>query len=308
MKIKKIWILFLMFSFLVACTDNPVPTEPADLPTNPTDANTSEVMLTSTPTEVITPTPDEPMVALVNGEGIRLQDFKDEYLRYESAANSLNKDIDVDQAKEIVLNNMIDTLLLAQGARSNGYSLTQESLDTRIQQMAVEAGGEDQFQDWITQNHYSRESFQRLFKLELEATWMRDKIISEVPTREEQIRARQILVSSRTLADDIYNQLENGADFDYYSWGYDQLSGGELGWFPRDYLVLSQIEDAVFNLQPGEYSEVIESAYGYHIVQVMEHELDRQLTQDALIQKQKRAISEWLVNQKANSSVSIDQD
>jgi len=73
-------------------------------------------------------------------------------------------------------------------------------------------------------------------------------------------------------------------------------------------LVLSQIEDAVFNLQPGEYSEVIESAYGYHIVQVMEHELDRQLTQDALIQKQKRAISEWLVNQKANSSVSIDQD
>ena len=308
MKIKKIWTLFLMFSFLVACTDNPVSTEPVDLPTNPTEANTTEVMFTSTPTEVITPTPDEPMIALVNGEGIRLQDFEDEFLRYESAVNSLNKDIDVEQAKDIVLNNMIDTLLLAQGARSNGYSLTQESFDARIQQLVADAGGENQFQDWLSQNNYSQEGFQRLFKLELEATWMRDKIISEVPTREEQIRARQILVSSRTLADDIYNQLENGADFDYYSWGYDQLSGGELGWFPRDYLVLSQIEDAVFNLQPGEYSEVIESAYGYHIVQVMEHELDRQLTQDALIQKQKKAISEWLVSQRTNSSVSIDQD
>ena len=308
MKIKKIWTLFLLLCFLVACTDNPVTTEPVDLPTNPTDTNTTEVILSSTPTEVITPTPDEPMIALVNGEGIRLQDFEDEYLRYESAANFLNKDIDLDKAKEIVLNNMIDTLLLAQGARDNGYGLTQESFDNRIQQLISDSGGEDQFQDWLTQNHYSQESFQRLFRLELEATWMRDKIISEVPTREEQIRARQILVSSRTLADDIFNQLENGADFDYYSWGYDQLSGGELGWFPRDYLVLSQIEDAVFNLQPGEYSEVIESAYGYHIVQVMEHELDRQLTQDALIQKQKKAISEWLVSQKANGSVSIVQD
>jgi len=308
MKIKKIWILFLLLSFLVACTENPATTESVEPPTNPTDSNMSEVDLTATPTQVITPTPDVPMIAIVNGEGISLQDFEDELLRYETVANSLSKDVDVDQVKDIVLTNMIDTLLLAQGARSSGYSLTQESIDTRIQQLVTDSGGENQFQDWLTQNNYSQESFQRLFELEIEATWMRDKIISEVPTREEQIRARQILVSNKTLADDIYNQLENGVDFDYYSWGYDQLSGGELGWFPRNYLVLSQIEDAVFNLQPGEYSEVIESSYGYHIVQVMEHEFDRQLTQDALIQKQKKAISDWLESQRASSSVSIDQD
>jgi parvulin-like peptidyl-prolyl isomerase len=308
MKIKKIWILFLLLSFLVACTENPATTESVEPPTNPTDSNMSEVDLTATPTQVITPTPDVPMIAIVNGEGISLQDFEDELLRYETVANSLSKDVDVDQVKDIVLTNMIDTLLLAQGARSSGYSLTQESIDTRIQQLITDSGGENQFQDWLTQNNYSQVSFQRLFELEIEATWMRDKIISEVPTREEQIRARQILVSNKTLADDIYNQLENGVDFDYYSWGYDQLSGGELGWFPRNYLVLSQIEDAVFNLQPGEYSEVIESSYGYHIVQVMEHELDRQLTQDALIQKQKKAISDWLESQRASSSVSIDQD
>jgi len=85
------------------------------------------------------------------------------------------------------------------------------------------------------------------------------------------------------------------------------LAGGELGWFPRGYLILPQIEEAVFNLQPGEYTEVIESVYGFHIVQVLERELDRELTQDALIQKQREALMEWLTEQKSLSLIEITQ-
>ena len=81
-----------------------------------------------------------------------------------------------------------------------------------------------------------------------------------------------------------------------------------MGWFPRDYLVLPQIEEAVFILQPGEYSPVIESNYGYHIVQVMERELDRELTQDALLQKQRLTLMDWLESQKASSSVILSQN
>lgn len=306
MKTRKYWIFFLSLIFLVACTNNSTTSEPGVISNDPLDPTITDVAPIPTSTLEVTPTPDEPMVATVNGEGIRLQDYEDELRRYEAAVVALGNDYDEALGSEIVLNTMIDTMLLAQAARTNGFDLTTENYDLKLQELISSAGGESQFQEWMQTNFYTQESFDRLYKLEIEATWMRDKIIAEVPTRDEQIRARQILVSSRSLADDIYTQLENGADFDYYAWGYDQLAGGELGWFPREYLVLPEIEQAVFNLQPGEYSQVIESTYGYHIVQVMERALDRSLTQDALIQKQKKAIANWLSSQKESSSIVLN--
>jgi peptidyl-prolyl cis-trans isomerase C len=248
------------------------------------------------------------MKATVNDEGIRLSDFEDEVTRYVAAATKLGKEFEENQVRDIVLETKIETLLLAQGARETGFILDQDSYVKKFENLVIESGGENQFQQWLLDYQYSPESFERLYKLQIEAAWMRDYLISRVSPRAEQIRARQILVSSKSLADDIYNQLQNGADFTYYAWGYDQLAGGELGWFPRDYLVLPQIEEVVFNLQPGEYSHVIESTYGYHIVEVMEREFDRELTQDALLKKQRLTLMAWLVDQKANSSVILSQN
>ncbi len=298
----------ICFGFLAGCTNDPTQVVITEQPTNSDPSNPSEEVVLSSSTPEVTPTPEEPMVAVINGEGIWFQDYEDELKRYEAAATALEKEYDENVAKETVLNAMIDTLLLAQAARQNDYLLTQETFDGKMQQSITSIGGETQFQEWLSKNYYSQDSFSRFLRLELEATWMRDVIIAEVPIREEHIRARQILVSGKSLAEDIHTQLDNGADFDYYAWGYDQLSGGELGWFPRNYLVLPEIEEAVFKLQPGEYTQVIESTYGFHIVQVMERELDRQLTQDALIQKQKKAISDWLLNQRETSSIVLNQN
>lgn len=283
-------------------------------PSNSTE-NTSEIPseITSTetiesvePTLIVTPTPNLPVVASINGVGILLSDYQDEVMRYSTAIENLGQEVDEDQAKEIVLKSMEETLLLAMGARESGYGLDDETFMSDLEQLIIDSGGEDQFINWLSNNFYTQESFNRLYRLEIEATWMRDEIISQVPTSEEQIRARQILVSSESLANDIYGQLQNGTDFDYYAWGYDLLSGGELGWFPRDYLVLPQIEEAVFDLQPGEYSDVIESTYGFHIVQVMEREQDRPLTQDALVQKQKIVLQNWLNEKLASSTVILN--
>lgn len=306
--IQQLFFIFISFLVLSGCnaTQN---SAPPDVLTPIIDASMStETVMVPVESATLVPTPSEPIIATVNDEGIWLSDFEDEVLRYKAAATKLEKEIDENQARDFVLETMTETLLLAQGARSAGFILDQDSYNKKYEILMTDSGGENQFQQWLLENHYSPESFERLYKLQIEAAWMRDYLISRVSTKAEQIRARQILVSSKTLADDIYNQLQQGADFDYYAWGYDQLAGGELGWFPRDYLVLPQIEEAVFNLQPGEYSQVIESTYGYHIVQVMERELDRELTQDALLQKQRHTLIAWLVDQKENSSVTLNQN
>ena len=310
MKITIQPLFFIIISILVLSGCNGAQTPaPPDILTAETGASIStENSTVPEESATLVPTPSEPVVATINDEGIWLSDFEDEVQRYTVAATKLEKEIDENQVREIVLETMTDTLLLAQGARVSGFILDQDSYTRKYESLVIDSGGENQFQQWLLDNHYSPESFERLYKLQIEAAWMRDLLISQVPTREEQVRARQILVSSKTLADDIYNQLQNGADYNYYAWGYDQLAGGELGWFPRDYLVLPQIEEAVFNLQPGEYSPVIESNYGYHIVQVMERELDRELTQDAFLQKQRLTLMDWLESQKASSSVILSQN
>ncbi len=310
MKITIQQLFFIIISFLVitGCTTTQTPLPSENLTPEPGTSISTATNVVPEESATLVPTPSAPMKATVNDEGIRLSDFEDEVTRYVAAATKLGKEFEENQVREIVLETMIETLLLAQGARETGFILDQDSYVKKFENLVIESGGENQFQQWLLDYQYSPESFERLYKLQIEAAWMRDYLISRVSPRAEQIRARQILVSSKSLADDIYNQLQNGADFTYYAWGYDQLAGGELGWFPRDYLVLPQIEEVVFNLQPGEYSHVIESTYGYHIVEVMEREFDRELTQDALLKKQRLTLMAWLVDQKANSSVILSQN
>ena len=308
---KKIQLFhFVMISFLLlsGCDSTQTPAQPETFTQEPGVFLGTENVIIAEETATIEPTPSIPMKAIVNDEGIWLSDYEDEVLRFQTAATNLEKEFDENQVAEVVLGTMIDTVLLAQGARAAGHVLDKETYNKKYEILVSSSGGDTQFQQWLLGNQYSPESFERQYKLQIEAAWMRDYLLSQVPTRAEQIRARQILVSRKSLADDIYNQLQNGADFDYYAWGYDQLAGGELGWFPRNYLVLPQIEDEVFNLKPGEYTPVIESTYGYHIVQVLEHELDRELTQDALLQHQRLALNAWLLDQKAKSSVILNQN
>ncbi len=306
--IRLLNLTIISFLILSGCTASLIPTKSVVITQEPGVSQQSETVILPEATATIEPTPSAPMKATVNDEGIWLSDYEDELLRYQTAATNLEKEIDENLVPEFVLGTMIDTLFLAQGARAAGFVLDQESYIKKYETLVSDSGGENAFQQWLLANHYSPESFERQYKLQIEAAWMRDHLISQVPTRAEQIRARQILVSSKTLAEDIYNQLQNGADYEYYAWGYDQLAGGELGWFPRNYLVLPQIEEAVFNLQPGEYTQLIESTYGYHIVQVMERELDRELTQDALLQQQRQALINWLSEQKAKSSINLGQN
>ncbi len=95
----------------------------------------------------------------------------------------------------------------------------------------------------------------------------------------EQVRAAHILVSDRDLAVQLRDQVLAGADFAELASTYseDQGSkdnGGDLGWFGRGEMV-TEFEEAAFSLQPGEISEVVETSFGYHIIQVTdrrEHE------------------------------------
>jgi len=88
----------------------------------------------------------------------------------------------------------------------------------------------------------------------------------------------------RAKADDLLKQIKAGGDFAELARKNSEdpgsaAKGGDLGWIVRGQTV-KPFEDAAFSLKPKEISGVIKTEYGYHILQVLEHEPAHQRTFD----------------------------
>ena len=85
--------------------------------------------------------------------------------------------------------------------------------------------------------------------------------------RPEQVQAR------RARAEEALEQLTKGADFRQvaaaFSEAPDALQGGSMGWRAGERLP-SIFYDAIKNLKPGQVSEILRSANGFHLVRLNE--------------------------------------
>ena len=104
--------------------------------------------------------------------------------------------------------------------------------------------------------------------------------------RPEQRHARHILLklpdggsdadkrSIRELAESVLARARGGEDFAALARSMSQdtasaTQGGDLGWFGRGAMVPA-FEEAVFATSPGSFAPVVETEYGFHVVQVLE--------------------------------------
>ncbi|MBN2571944.1 MAG: peptidylprolyl isomerase [Ignavibacteriales bacterium] len=95
------------------------------------------------------------------------------------------------------------------------------------------------------------------------------------------IKASHILISAtsddesfKKEADDIYNQLINGADFETLAKeksadSYSGSKGGDLGWFGKG-MMIEEFWQACLSAKVGEIQKPIKTMYGYHIIKVTE--------------------------------------
>ena len=77
---------------------------------------------------------------------------------------------------------------------------------------------------------------------------------------------------SLALADSVLNVVRTGGDFAALARRFSDdpgsaEEGGDLGWFRRGRMV-AQFEAVAFRLRPGQVSNVVETPFGYHIIQV----------------------------------------
>jgi parvulin-like peptidyl-prolyl isomerase len=237
----------------------------------------------------------------VNGEVLPLAEYQAELARYQAATGA---ELATGEA-ERVLQALIDRELLAQAAYAAGFALTPEQLQERIRSLEASMGGAQALQAWMALNGYTLESFARQLEREAAAAWMRDEIAAQTPTTTEQVHARQILLYNAEEAAVALARLQAGENFAALAGEFDPTTGGELGWMPRGWLFDAALEEAAFALQPGEFSAVVQTGAGYHILQVVEREAGRLLTPQARLAWQQRALADWLAAQRAESDIRL---
>ena len=118
----------------------------------------------------------------------------------------------------------------------------------------------------------------------------------------ENVHARHILITTaeeddesaraakREKAADLRQQLVDGADFKELAEANSDCPskkmGGDLGRFKRGQMV-PPFEEAAFSRKPGEIGPVVETKFGYHVIEVLEHTEASRVPREKVIQMMK---------------------
>jgi peptidyl-prolyl cis-trans isomerase C len=297
-------VIGLSIVFLSACNHgNPVTTGTSTLVLTTETATVSPEPSTTPIPPTPTPTPI-PLAAIVNGEAITLDEYTGEIARLQ-AASPITGTILASDPSAIVLDELINQTLLAQSAAQGGFIVDETMLQSRIDSLETQLGGAQALDEWKTQHGYTNDEFQWALKRSIEAAWMRDQIIAAVPETADEVHVKQILLPTAAEADEVYASLQSGTDFLELAAKYDPLTEGELGWFPRGYLNEPAIEEAAFALQPGQYSQVIETDIGFHILYLVERDASHNLQPDAWKALQTQALQDWISEHRNQSEIQI---
>ncbi len=130
-----------------------------------------------------------------------------------------------------------------------------------------------------------------------ESVHARHILVAKVPADTDKIKAEK-----KTKAEGLRTQLVNGADFaEMAAKNSDcpsKQNGGDLGTFSRGQMV-KPFEDAAFSQKTNAIGPVVETEFGFHIIQVLEHQSDQVAKLDATTKKQ---INDFLERQKQQTA------
>jgi parvulin-like peptidyl-prolyl isomerase len=252
---------------------------------------------------------------MVNGTAIPLAAWERELAR---VTNYLVREEGVDptsaegeqalaRAEAALLSEMIDGVLLRQAAEEQGITVDSEQLEALVQQDIKLAGGEEAFDEWLQENGLEHSGYLERVELQLLASALRDRVTATVAATQPQVHLRHILLATREEAETVLHELEEGAAFEGIAAARSvdpgsRERGGDLGWVPAGILP-EPVEAEAWQLSPGERSEVIESEFGFHIIELIERAPERALPRELLQLLQQQAWEQWLEEQREAATI-----
>lgn len=245
------------------------------------------------------------VIGTVGGELVLLSELEEQYSLLESQNGQLPEG-----ARCNILDGILTSKLLLNQAKLDSVEVTDEEvetqLDARIDRILSYMNNDvSQFEAYYGQTvNEVREQFREDLKSQLLTDRMRGQIMSDVsvtpsevktffnniPTDslpyfsaeveigeivyEPKVNAVERQKSIELLTDLRRRVVEGGEDFGAIATKYSNdpgssRLGGDLGWTKRGQFV-PEFEAVAYNLENGEISDIVESDFGFHVIQLLE--------------------------------------
>lgn len=319
----------LLGLLLAACVKGVTPTSVA--PTNPSYTPISTPVTMATPAQgqtatLVSHSPTVPSaqpkdtpaqviaaVAIVNGQPIPLQEYEAQVAMAINALSQQSTEPQTEEAKAAlltqlrrqILDALIDQALIEQAAAREGIAISEERVEAEMARLI----GDDtaKFEEWLQANGMTRDSFKAQLKQQLLSAAFQEHVINAQSPIVEQVHARHILLLSEEEAMEVFLKLRAGENFAALAKQYSQDrstkdNGGDLGFFPRG-VMPPEIEAVAFGLSPGQTSGIIKTSFGYHIVEVVEKDPARKVSDEMLPTWQQKKFLQWLAEQRALAKI-----
>ncbi|MBM0045790.1 peptidylprolyl isomerase [Anaerococcus sp. mt242] len=226
--------------------------------------------------------PDD-AVALVNGETLTKDQYKDEMSFYASYLASSQG------AKNQVVGMMVKDKLTFDDAQKNGIEVSDKEVSDQFMQTVdniEKQNGKGAFDEMLEDYNMTADQFKDVIKKDILYTKHQEWFLKNNPVSDEDVDkfyeenkdefkkadADHILVDDEKTAKEVKEKLDNGGDFAELAKEYSKDTGnadkgGALGEFKKGDMV-PQFSDKVFSMKEGEISEPVQTQFGWHIIKL----------------------------------------
>jgi len=245
-------------------------------------------------------------VATVDNEVILMSEYENRAKpvieEYGGLLKGPDSEIKMKEIKEKILDQMIDEKVLIHEAKRKKIDVTRKEIQDGIEEIKKRFATEEEYNQELAKQGLSEEKFKEQVKEQLMVIKLIDqevkaKVVSPTDSdigdfykqhesemvEPEQVRVRHILIKVDEKTDktaalkrirEILNEAKKGKTSfaelaKKYSEDPSAVRGGDIGFFVKGQMV-RKFEDAAFALNVGQISDVVETEYGYHIIQCIE--------------------------------------
>jgi len=284
----------------------------------------------------------EIMTVIVNGQKIEdsLIEYEIQRLRpeYEKTFADMPKDKREKQLRDWSKENVIERTLLTQQAEKENFEISNEQVDAQLNQIKNNPQAYSEISKVF--NIKDEQQLKEHIELELKIQTLSQKIRRDAPepsnekitefynknkehfAKPETVRAAHIVKhpgyhtdesEAQKIMNDVKKQLDEGTPFETLASQHSDCpdNAGDLGNIVKGQMV-EEFENVVFNLGPGQISNVFKTRFGFHIAKVYErtpasyHKLDDvrdQIITQLKQQKQAEIFEQYLDNLKSEATI-----
>ncbi len=226
--------------------------------------------------------------------------------------------------KNGTVNELIIRELIKYEADKRKITVTQEEVDSTIDEMIEKMGGKERFESILAMSKMDEPTFKKNIEFDLLKKKIVDSLVGDQEitdeeikafyeerkeknfNHDEQVRASHILISAsesdikdmikaetsdikeeelnkkvqakiaeaNKKAQDILKKAKANPDkfaelaSEYSDDTSSAKKGGDLGFFPKDNVMVEEFSKAAFATKPGKISDIVKTEFGYHIIKV----------------------------------------